>query len=105
MTCLFASIGLIMAQDRQITGTVVSETGEPLAGAYVMVEGTDVGAVSDENGAFRVVNVPAGAEKIVVSMLGMKTAVAEIVSGRCGCRRFRCHDKRGVLGSDDSRKE
>ena len=50
MTCLFASIGLIMAQERQITGSVVSETGEPLVGAYVIVEGANVGAMSGEDG-------------------------------------------------------
>jgi TonB-dependent starch-binding outer membrane protein SusC len=36
-----------------ITGTVTDEKGEPLVGASVVLEGTQKGALSDENGNFR----------------------------------------------------
>lgn len=81
MTCLFASIGLVMAQNKQITGTVVSEAGEPLVGAYVIIEDANVGAMTDDAGAFTLNDVPATAKKLVVSMLGMTTKVVDIVPG------------------------
>ncbi len=43
---------------------------EPLVGATVVVEGTDIGASTDENGLAIVSNVPAGRQAIVFSYVG-----------------------------------
>ncbi|MDR2474141.1 MAG: SusC/RagA family TonB-linked outer membrane protein [Tannerella sp.] len=59
-------------QTRQITGTVIDKTGEPLAGANVSVKGTTNGAVTDSDGKFTLNNVPSGAT-IQVSYLGYTT--------------------------------
>ena len=40
--CLFISIGAAWAQNT-VTGTVTDESGQPLAGASVLVAGTTVG--------------------------------------------------------------
>ena len=61
--------GIAYAQNRAISGTVVDASGAPVMGAAVVVVGnTSIGAVTDENGAFRL-NVPAGAN-INVSCIG-----------------------------------
>lgn len=69
--CLFLGIGLISAQTRRVTGTVLSaDDGEPVIGASVIVKGTTIGTVTDMDGTFYL-NVPDEAKTITVSYLGM----------------------------------
>ena len=59
------------AQGQRITGTVVDETGTPVIGAAVVVEGTTRGTSTDVSGYYVIV---AGAnETLEVSYLGYKT--------------------------------
>jgi TonB-dependent starch-binding outer membrane protein SusC len=56
---------------RVITGTVVSEKGEPIPGATVIVKGTTIGTVTNPDGKFNL-SIPANAQTIVVTFVGMK---------------------------------
>lgn len=79
MTLLFASIGLATAQTLTVTGTVVAEKdGQPIAGAYVLVNGTTLGTITNEKGEFGIKAVPADAKEIIVTFLGMSTASAPV---------------------------
>ena len=79
MTLLFASIGLATAQTLTVTGKVVAEKdGQPIAGAYVLVNGTTIGTITNENGEFGIREVPADAKEIIVTFLGMTTASAPV---------------------------
>ena len=79
MTLLFASIGLATAQTITVTGTVVAEKdGQPIAGAYVLVNGTTLGTITNEKGEFGIKAVPADAKEIIVTFLGMSTATAPV---------------------------
>ena len=51
---LFASIGIASAQNTiTVTGKVVAESdGQPIAGAYVLVNGTTIGTITDVEGNF-----------------------------------------------------
>lgn len=54
-----------------IVGTVIDgTTAQPLAGATVNVEGTSVSSLTEANGRFILVNVPAGARAVQVRMIG-----------------------------------
>ncbi|MGV3657299.1 MAG: carboxypeptidase-like regulatory domain-containing protein, partial [Chitinophagaceae bacterium] len=64
------------AQDRQITGQVLSETGDGLAGASVQVENSTVGTNTDSLGNFALA-VPAGA-RLVVSYVGYTSQTVTI---------------------------
>ena len=76
---LFASIGMAMAQTLTVTGTVVAEKdGQPIAGAYVLVNGTTLGTITNEFGEFGIREVPADAKEIIVTFLGMSTASAPV---------------------------
>ena len=76
---LFISIGLATAQTLTVTGTVVSESdGQPVAGAYVLVNGTTLGTITDAEGRFGIREVPADAKEIIVTFLGMSTASAPV---------------------------
>jgi len=54
----------------KISGTVTAEDGTPLSGANVSVSGTASGAAADENGAFQILNVPAGSYTVKASYIG-----------------------------------
>ncbi len=74
LLCLFAGIGLISAQTTRVTGKVISaEDGDPLSGVAVFVKGTSVGIQTDNDGAFTLTNVPAGATHIIFRYIGMRT--------------------------------
>ncbi|MDP4278338.1 MAG: SusC/RagA family TonB-linked outer membrane protein, partial [Bacteroidota bacterium] len=72
--CFFlASIGLVNAQSKPITGKVISaDDNQPIIGASVLVKGTTVGVLTNENGQFTV-NLPAKATTLVVKYIGMVT--------------------------------
>ena len=70
LACLFLSVGMALAQ-KAVTGTVVSqEDGQPIIGATIRVEGTNVGTVTDANGKFSV-NASDGAQ-LTITYIGMK---------------------------------
>lgn len=61
----------IQAQTKTVRGTVSSEDGEPIVGASLLVEGTNLGSMSDIDGHFLIQNVPADAKYLRVSYVGM----------------------------------
>lgn len=71
------------APDRRIEGTVMDrKDGSPIAGATVLVKGTKLTSQTDGKGKFSL-NVPNGAETLVIRYLGFKTqeiALANFVS-------------------------
>lgn len=71
MTCSMPA----MAQNQTVQGTVVDETGEPVIGATVKVEGTKNMAVTDFDGNYKI-DVPKGG-KIIVSYIGYKEATTK----------------------------
>lgn len=69
-------------QSGTIEGTVrVSGTARPLAEATVMVEGTNRGAVTGDDGAYRIVNVSAGAHTLLVQRIGHRAVRRTIAVG------------------------
>jgi len=79
LTCLFVGIGLVTAQNQKVTGVVVSEEdGQPVLGASVLVKGTKIGATTDLDGKFTLLNVPSSAKTLVISYIGMKTSEVAI---------------------------
>ena len=65
----------------QITGTVTDKAnGEPLIGVTVAVQGTSLGAISDVDGRYTILNVPVGTYTIVFSAVGYATVEVSNVS-------------------------
>ncbi len=56
-----------------IRGRVTTTTGEPLAYANVLIDGTTLGALTDTSGVFQVNDVPPGTHRVLVSYLGFET--------------------------------
>lgn len=58
-----------------ISGRVVDlESGQPLSGANIVVRGTFRGTATDEEGGFKIANLPPGVYSVVVSMIGYEKA-------------------------------
>lgn len=80
---LFMVTGLGSASafaQQQVRGTVVDETGEPVIGAGVLVQGTTIGTTTDVDGSYVLDRVPANAV-LEVSSIGYETTT-EAVNGR-----------------------
>jgi TonB-linked SusC/RagA family outer membrane protein len=68
-------MGLAIAQDKQVSGIVLDETGEPVVGASVIAKGTTIGKATDINGKF-VFSVPTNVRTLVVKYVGYVDAEA-----------------------------
>ncbi len=56
-----------------IFGTVTDETGQPIFGASVYLEGTEKGSQTDFDGNYSIVEIPPGSYNLVVSYVGFET--------------------------------
>lgn len=71
---------LAMAQERTITGTVTNaDDGSTLPGANIVVKGTTIGTVTDEDGKYKL-KVSEDARRLIVSFVGMEPK--EVTIGR-----------------------
>ncbi|QQT27915.1 SusC/RagA family TonB-linked outer membrane protein [Sphingobacterium spiritivorum] len=71
MSLLFVSF-IVVAQTRVLTGKVVDENANPLAGATIKVKGSTIATSSSVSGAFSV-EIPADAQSLEVSFIGYLT--------------------------------
>lgn len=73
MLCLLLMVvGIVSAQSKQITGQVTSASdGEPMPGVSILVKGTNGGAITDNDGYFKV-NVANNEAILVFSFIGME---------------------------------
>jgi TonB-dependent starch-binding outer membrane protein SusC len=68
------------AQQRPVSGTVTGDDGTPLAGVTVMAKGTTVGTTTGIDGKYSL-SVPANAQTLVFSFMGMQTQEVPIGAG------------------------
>lgn len=79
LLCLLALTGLAQTPTQTIRGTVTDASqGRPLAGASIQLQhsgSTHTGAVTDEQGRFRLTNVPVGRQQLSVSFVGYEPTI------------------------------
>lgn len=63
---------------QQVSGTVENSNGNPLIGANILIEGTEVGAATDINGEFIIDYNPSEDFVLIVSYMGYKTVKESI---------------------------
>jgi outer membrane receptor protein involved in Fe transport len=69
------------ATTSKITGKVVNEeTGEPLPGVAVSIAGTKMGALTNEDGEYYILNVPVGTYTLKASLIGFAPVEVENVT-------------------------
>lgn len=63
----------------KIKGRIVDDkTGEPLIGVNVMIDGTMLGAATDLDGFYIILNIPPGKYNLKVSYIGYTTTIIEV---------------------------
>lgn len=68
--------GILMAQTGKLSGRITdAETGEPLIGANVIVEETTIGAASDVNGYYSILNLRPGTYTVRYQYIGYNTQI------------------------------
>src|SRR5665647_3043754 len=65
---------------KEVKGIVVQEDGKPLSGAAIIVKGTTMGTMSDDEGRFKLVNVPDDGV-LIITYIGFESKVMKPVSG------------------------
>ena len=73
----------VFAQDLTVTGTVQDETGEPLIGVSVVIQGRGAGGITDLDGNFRIQSVRRGAT-LEFSYVGYKTLQRRVEGSNMG---------------------
>ena len=78
---LLLAAGIASAQNSgKITGKVVdTKTGDAIVGANVLIKGTYLGAATDLDGDYTIVNVPPGTYSVTASYVGYVKTVTENV--------------------------
>ncbi|MEK7329643.1 MAG: carboxypeptidase-like regulatory domain-containing protein, partial [Candidatus Eisenbacteria bacterium] len=64
----------------KLTGVVKNEKGQPVVGANIRIEGLRIGALSDDDGRFFLLGVPAGEYPVRANLLGYAPFLAEHVA-------------------------
>jgi outer membrane receptor protein involved in Fe transport len=71
LVAFLAPVNLFAGTNGKITGVVKDkETGDPLPGVNIILEGTTMGAATNSKGEFTMINVPAGVYTVSTSMIG-----------------------------------
>jgi outer membrane receptor for ferrienterochelin and colicin len=65
----------------KLSGTIKdAQTGEPLVGANVIIEGTNFGAATNVNGEYVILNISPGRNNVKFSFIGYETTIMQDVS-------------------------
>ena len=80
-TYLNSAYGLVSNRVRNVSGKILSENGEPLRGANILIKGTTVGTVADSEGNYSL-TLPNGATHLLVSFIGYSSRELSISSSK-----------------------
>ncbi len=75
---LFLSAANLFPQTSgKLVGRVTDQNGEPMIGANIILDGTTMGAATDIEGYYSIINIRAGVYKVKFRFLGYKTQIVE----------------------------
>jgi outer membrane receptor protein involved in Fe transport len=76
----FVLVSNTFASSGKLTGKIIDkDTGEALPFVNVMIEGTTMGAATDINGVFTILNVPPGVYNVTASLVGyLKSTIKDV---------------------------
>ncbi len=80
---------MVTAQAGELAGRVSSSAGDfSLAGAEVTVSGTNFRIITDQNGLFRILGIPAGEYTVIINYVGADTVRRTISVSESGITRL-----------------
>lgn len=74
-----SSEGVDFGSDLKLTGVVKSDNEENLSGVMVSIQGTDLSAVTDQDGHYSIRDAPSGLWKIKASIQGYKNSTQKVL--------------------------
>ena len=78
LMAVVTSVACAVAQNITVTGTVTSaEDGEPLTGATIQAEGTNIGTSADIDGNFSI-SIPATVKKLRIAYVGFEHQIVDV---------------------------
>ena len=77
LSSIFTSVNLYGQTSGKLSGRVLDNEGNPLVGANILIEETTLGAATDFEGYYVIINVRAGTYKVRIAYLGFKSQVSE----------------------------
>lgn len=82
LSLIFSAV-ILFAQTGGLTGTV-TENGSSLPGVNILIINSSIGGVTDEEGVYRITQIPVGKQSVRFSAVGFKTQVIDvnIIEGR-----------------------
>lgn len=76
----FASLGTFAQSKGKIAGKVTEkDNNDPIPYANVILEGTSLGAATDEDGNYTILNIPPGLHKVTASIIGFQKITVQDV--------------------------
>ena len=79
---------LVEAQTGSLTGIVTDkETGQPIEGATVLIQGTQLGALTTANGRYTILGIPPGSYNVIARRIGYGTSEVKDIAIRIDIRR------------------
>ena len=79
-TVLVFSVSIFAGTTGKISGQITDkETGEPIVGANIIIEGTYLGASADLDGYYSISNIPPGEYRVIISAVGYQKIIVEKV--------------------------
>lgn len=100
--CLLTVVFAAYAQTGSITGKVIdAETNLDLPGANISIAGTPLGTVSDIDGNFSIINVPAGAHELVITYIGYENTTQTFDIDANATTQITVHLNPGVIMGDE----
>ena len=100
---LFAALLVVPSLSaQQITGRVLDQrSGQPLSAVQVFVAGSGIGALSQQNGRYLLLNVPAGTHTLTAQRIGYRDQTVEVTvaAGETMVRDFAMAEE--ALGLDE----
>jgi outer membrane receptor for ferrienterochelin and colicins len=74
---------LAMASGGTVSGTIIDQAnGDPIPHAAIIIEGSNLGDISDDNGQFIVQNITPGRHKLLISLIGYEAISKSIEVAR-----------------------
>ena len=77
MLLLATPLAAVAQNTGRLAGVVVDDLGDPLPGANVILEGTQLGAATDIDGNYFIIGVPVGTYDVTASFVGYQTQTVE----------------------------
>src|SRR5688572_16695038 len=87
---------------QQVTGRVTDQrSGQPLAAVQVFIAGSGIGALTQQNGRFLLLNVPAGTHTVTAERIGYRSVSAQVTvtAGQTAVQDFTMDEE--ALGLDE----